>query len=54
MKIPTSILQIDASFYVRVPKEMANYFGLFDIKNKGECKIEDKGQNKAEITFKKG
>ena len=53
MIVQTSILQIDSSFYVRVPKEMANFFRLSEIKENGECKIKDLTKNKAELTFKK-
>lgn len=53
MIVPTSILQIDATFYVRVPKEMAMYFRLPEIKENGECRIKDLTKNKAELTFKK-
>ena len=53
MLVDTSILRVSGSVYVRIPANMAHYFHISDVKQNDECKIEDTGKNKAELTFKK-
>jgi len=48
METETSILCISDSFYVRVPANMAKYFG---INGKTTARIKDIDTNRAEITF---
>lgn len=48
MEIETSILCISDSFYVRVPANMAKYFG---INGKTTARIKDIDSNRAEIVF---
>ena len=52
MRLKTTIANLNGSLYVLVPANMAKYFKMKDIKENGECQIEDITENKAEITFK--
>ena len=53
MLVETTIQELNGSVYVRIPPEYVRYFKLKNKEHERKCKIEDKGTNKAELTFKK-
>lgn len=53
MILDTSILKIGRSCYVRIPASMVEYFKIHEKIDNKNCKIEDTGDHKAELTFKK-
>ncbi len=48
MELTTKIAEINGSFYVRIPANMAHYF---KVRGKMEAQIKDIDNNRAEISF---
>jgi hypothetical protein len=53
MILDTSILAIGSSCYVRIPASMVEYFKIREKRDNKKCKIEDTGDNRAELTFQR-
>lgn len=51
MIISTTVSDNGGSVYVRIPKLMAEHFGLTERDKPFECKIEDLNQHEARLIF---